>query len=271
MNEPLKTCIFIPCYNAATTLPKLLERIPAEIKHDVKQIFMVDNDSEDNTYLVGIGYRDQMKLDNMRVFKNKKNMGYGGSQKLAYAYAIKEGFDLVIMLHGDAQYAPEYLPQMIDYFRKDPEVHMVFGSRMLGDPLAGGMPLYRYWGNKFLTYMQNKFLGTRHSEFHSGYRLFRTEALKKVPLQLLSNDYHFDTEMMICLIKNKFKITESQIATYYGKEKNYVNVWDYGAHVLVATFCYWLHTKGLRRYPIYEDGAAADVDDILSHTEFTIY
>lgn len=267
----MKICIFIPCYNVAVTLPTVIDRIPEDIKKEVREIFVIDNNSEDNTYLVGIGYRDQMRIANMHIFKNKHNMGYGGSQKLAYAYAIKEGFDLVIMLHGDAQYAPEHLPEMIEIFKKDESVQMVFGSRMLGDPLKGGMPVLRYFGNRALTFVQNRLLGTRHSEFHSGYRLFRTEALRKIPLHLLSNDYHVDTEVMILFIKNGFKIAECAIATHYGKEKNHLNIWSYAQHVFVATFCYWLRTKGLRHYLLYEDGVVADVEAILAQAEYTVH
>ncbi|HOW28876.1 MAG TPA: glycosyltransferase family 2 protein [Elusimicrobiota bacterium] len=270
-SNPLKICIFIPCYNAASTLPKLIDRIPAEIKQEVRKIFMIDNASPDNTYLVGLAYREQMKMEKMLVFKNAVNMGYGGSQKLAYSHAIKEGFDLVVMLHGDAQYAPEHLPHMINLFKKDPTIDMVFGSRMRGHPLRGGMPIHRFLGNKVLTFMQNMFLGTHYSEFHSGYRLFRTSALKKIPLHLLSNDYHFDTEIMILFIKQKLKITECPIQTHYGDEKNYVNIWRYAVDVLVATFCYWLQKKGLRSYPQYEENRGADVEHILSNAKFTVY
>ena len=267
-----KICIFIPCYNATITLPKVLERIPKQIKDKVQEIFVVDNDSDDFTYLMAIGYREKKSdINNLKILKNVKNFGYGGSQKLAYAYAIKNDYDMVVMLHGDAQYAPEKLPVMIETMEKDQSIDLLFGSRMAGDPLKGGMPLHRYWGNKALTFIQNLLLRTKITEFHSGYRIFRTRALKNVPFHLCSSDYHFDTEMIILFIKNKFKIREVPIETYYGKEKNYVRIWQYGFNVLIATLCYWLSTKGLRSYELYKDGLKADVERIFSEFKTEIH
>ncbi len=267
----LKICIFIPCYNATTTLPKVLERIPGEIKEMVQEIFVIDNDSDDHTYLLAIGYREHSMVKNLQVFKNARNFGYGGSQKLAYAYAIKKGYDLVVMLHGDAQYAPERLPEMIKVFEANKSVDLLFGSRMLGDPLKGGMPLHRYWGNRVLTFIQNLLLETRVSEFHSGYRIFRASALEKVPFHLCSDDYHFDTEIIIQLIRNGFKIAEIPIDTHYGDEKNYVRIWSYGIRVLRATVAFYLHKKGIRRYPLYEKGIKADIDKMLTEFKTQIY
>ena len=267
-----RICIFIPCYNATSTLPKVFERIPPEIKEKVEEIFVVDNDSTDFTYLMAIGYREKKSdIKNLKILKNVKNFGYGGSQKLAYAYAIKNGYDMVIMLHGDAQYAPEKLPVMINKMENDESIDLLFGSRMAGDPLKGGMPLHRFLGNKALTCFQNFLLGTNISEFHSGYRIFRTSALKKIPFHLCSNDYHFDTEAIILFIKNKLKIAEVPIETYYGKEKNYVRIWEYGFNVLVATLCYYLSTKGLRKYELYKDGLKADTEKIFSEFKTEIY
>ena len=109
-----KIAIFIPAYNAAYTLPVVLDRIPPEIKEKVRQIFVIDNASPDNTYLIGIGYRQAKGLDKLEVFRNESNRGYGGSQKIAYRYAIDNGFDIVVMLHGDAQYAPEKIPALLE-------------------------------------------------------------------------------------------------------------------------------------------------------------
>lgn len=266
-----RICIFIPCYNATVTLPKVLERIPASIKDKVEEIFIVDNDSKDYTYLMAVGYRQSANISNLKILKNIRNFGYGGSQKLAYAHAIKQGYDMVVMLHGDAQYAPEKLPVMIETMEKDKSIDLLFGSRMLGDPLKGGMPLHRFLGNKTLTLIQNLFLGTNISEFHSGYRIFRTKALKEVPFHLCSNDYHFDTEIIILFTKNKFKISEVSIDTHYGDEKCYVNIWKYGLRVLLATFCYYLHTKGLRKYELYKDRIKADIDRILKELKTEIH
>ena len=267
-----KICIFIPCYNATVTLPKVLERIPQEVKEKVEEIFIVDNDSQDYTYLMAVGYREKKSdIKNLKIFKNEKNFGYGGSQKLAYAYAIKQGYDMVVMLHGDAQYAPEKLPVMIEKMENDESIDLLFGSRMKGNPLKGGMPLHRFIGNKVITFIQNFFLGTNISEFHSGYRIFRTRALAKVPFHLCDSYYHFDTEIILLFVKNKLQIDEVEIPTYYGKEKCYVNIWKYGIHVLRATFCFWLYTKGLRHYELYKDGLKADIDKIFSEFKTEIH
>lgn len=267
-----KICIFIPCYNAISTLPKVFKRIPKEVKEKVEEIFVVDNASEDYTYLMAIGYREKNSdIKNLKIFKNSRNFGYGGSQKLAYAYAIKQGYDMVVMLHGDAQYAPEKLPVMIEAMEKDKNIDLLFGSRMSGAPLKGGMPLHRFLGNKALTFIQNLLLGTKISEFHSGYRIFRTSALAKVPFHLCSNDYHFDTESIILFIKNKFKISEVPIETYYGKEKNYVKIWEYGINVLTATLAFFLHKIGIKKYELYKDGAQADTDKIFKEFKSEIY
>lgn len=271
-SEKSKICIFIPCYNATITLPKVLERIPVQIKERVEEIFVVDNNSDDYTYLMAIGLRQQRSdLKNFKVLKNASNFGYGGSQKIAYSYAIKQGYDMVVMLHGDAQYAPEKLPVMIEEMDKDKSIDLLFGSRMKGDPLKGGMPFHRFLGNKALTFFQNFLLGTKISEFHSGYRIFRTSALEKIPFHLCSNDYHFDTETIILFIKNRFKIAEVPIPTFYGNEKNYVKIWEYGINVLITTICYFLHTKGLRKYGLYKDGIKADTEKIFREFKTEIH
>jgi len=243
-----KFAIYIPAYNAASTLPNVLERIPANIKESVEEILIVDNASEDNTHLVAIGYQRQNETDlhSLQVIRNQRNEGYGGSQKIAYQRAIDKEFDYIAMLHGDAQYAPELLETLVEPVLRG-EADMVFGSRMQGDPRKGGMPLIRYWGNRFLTALQNALLGTHLSEFHSGYRVYSVEALRKIPFHRLSSDYHFDTEIIIVMKHLGMRIAERPIPTHYGGEKNYVNVWRYGMDVVVTTVTYFLHQKGWRR------------------------
>ncbi len=248
----LKIAIFIPAYNAAYTLPVVLDRIPPEIKEKVQKIFVVDNASPDNTYLIGIGYREAKGLDKLEVFRNDHNRGYGGSQKLAYRYAIDNGFDIVVMLHGDAQYAPEKIPYLLEPLERG-QADMVFGSRIAGLPLKGGMPLYKFLGNKLLTAIQNRILGLNLTEFHSGFRVFRCAALAQVPFELCSNDYHFDTDIIIQFKIKGLRIVEMPIPTYYGKEKCGVNVVSYGLNVLKSMATYWLWSKGLLKIPMFDD------------------
>ncbi len=246
-----KIAIFIPAYNAAYTLPVVLDRIPEEIKRKVQQIFVIDNASPDNTYLIGIGYREQKGLDKLEVFRNETNRGYGGSQKRAYRYAVDNGFDIVVMLHGDAQYAPEKIPYLLEPLEKG-EADMVFGSRIAGLPLKGGMPLYKFLGNKFLTGVQNWMLGMNLTEFHSGFRLFRCAALAQIPFELCADDYHFDTDIILQMQIKGLRIIERPIPTYYGKEKSGVNVVQYGLNVLRSMSEYWLWSKGLLSVPKFD-------------------
>jgi glycosyltransferase involved in cell wall biosynthesis len=241
-----KIAIFIPAFNAASTVVKVLDRIPAKLKHQVGEIFVIDNHSTDNTSMVVVGYKEQHNMHNLEVIRNPQNMGYGGSQKIAYKRCIDKGYDCVAMLHGDAQYAPELLETLIAPVVNG-EADMVFGSRMSGNPLKGGMPIIRFLGNRALTTMQNFFLGTSLTEFHSGYRVFSVDALKKLPLEKFSSDYHFDTEIIILFVDKKLRIKEMPIPTHYGDEKNYVNIWDYGMRVLISTATYFFHKLGLRR------------------------
>jgi len=242
-----KIAIFIPTYNAAKTLPILLDRIPDEIKDNVKEIFIIDDASQDNTYLIGVGYKNLSGMGNLQVFKNEKNKGYGGNQKFAYDYAIKKGFDIVVMLHGDAQYAPEMIPKLLEPFEKEDDIALVFGSRMRGNPLKGGMPFYKYIGNIILTYIENKVLKMSISEYHSGFRIYNCHALKKIPFYKCSDDFHFDSDILIQLKLKNFKIRERPIPTHYGQEKSHVNVFKYGLDILKSLTEYKLHQKGIKK------------------------
>lgn len=241
-----KIAIYIPAYNAAATLPRVLARIPDDIKRRVDEIFVVDNDSADNTWLVAEGCRHIQHLTNLEVIRNPSNLGYGGSQKLAYRRCLERGHRCVAMLHGDAQYAPELLASLIDPVVRG-EADLMFGSRMQGDPRAGGMPLIRFWGNRFLTTTQNRLLGLRLSEYHSGYRVYSVDALARLPFEALSSDYHFDTEIIILFAHYGLRIAERPIPTCYGGEKCYVNVWRYGLDVLITTASFYAHRRGWRR------------------------
>jgi len=239
-----KIAILILGYNVADTLVSVLDRIPQEIKDRVEEIFVLDDCSTDNTAQVGEDYKKKHKLSKLHIYRNKKNLGYGGNQKKGYTYAIKKGYDIVVMLHGDGQYAPEELPRLLKPLEEG-KADMVFGSRMTGDPLKGGMPFYKYLGNKFLTTIENILLGTNLSEFHSGYRIYNMHALKKVPFEKCSNYYSFDTDIIIQLIGNNLRIVELPIPTHYGKEISYLNCFTYGFKVLGSVMDYKMHTWGL--------------------------
>jgi glycosyltransferase involved in cell wall biosynthesis len=245
-NKP-RLLVFVIAYYAESTLRWVLERIPATIFQEYDcEILVVDDGSEDRTFAIGREYQDSHPEIRMTVLRNEFNQGYGGNQKIGYSYAIAEGFDFVAMVHGDGQYAPEELPRLVAPLR-DGEADAVFGSRMLERfaALKGGMPLYKYVGNRVLTAVQNKMLGTHLSEFHSGYRIYSVQSLEKLPFKLNSNDFHFDTEIIIQLLNAEARIVELSIPTYYGDEICRVNGMKYAKDVLLATAKNAAHRSGL--------------------------
>ncbi len=239
--------IFVIAYWAESTLTKVLDRIPRSIFSDYEcEILVIDDASEDRTFQIGREYRERHPEMRMTVLRNEFNQGYGGNQKVGYAYAIAEGFDFVAMVHGDGQYAPEELPTLVAPLR-DGRADAVFGSRMttrLG-ALKGGMPLYKYFGNRVLSSLQNLLLGTRLTEFHSGYRVYAIAALKRIAFPLNSNQFHFDTEIIIQLLNARQRIAELPIPTYYGDEICRVNGMKYAADVMRVTIQNVFHRAGL--------------------------
>lgn len=245
--------IFIVAYNAAGTLRSVLDRIPQQTWDRVEEVFVFDDSSQDDTFLVGLGYRELHNKKKLTVIRNRENQGYGGNQILGYKYAIEKGYDIVALLHGDGQYAPEALPQLLAPLERG-EADAVFGSRMMrrGDALKGGMPLYKYVGNKVLTTFENALLGMNLSEFHSGYRLYSTAALKDIPFERNTHDFHFDTQIIIQMQAAGKRIVELPIPTYYGDEICYVNGMSYARNVAKSVFEYQLHNLSIRHAPEYE-------------------
>ena len=244
--EP-RVLVFVIAYHAETTLRAVLERIPASIFETLDcEVLVVDDASVDRTFQIGCEYRDSHPEVPMTVLRNEYNQGYGGNQKVGYAFAIEQGFDFVAMLHGDGQYAPEALPQLVQPLLNG-EADAVFGSRMMTrfGALKGGMPMYKYVGNTILTRLQNALLGSNLSEFHSGYRIYSVKALRQLPFRLNSNDFHFDTEIIIQLLNARLRIRELPIRTYYGDEICRVNGMKYAKDVMIATLQNALHRAGL--------------------------
>ena len=228
--------IFIVAYNAETTIEKVLSRIPASLYSDDVEVLIIDDSSKDGTFVKGFRYQQRNSEFKITVLRTPENQGYGGNQKLGYRYAIDNGFDIVALVHGDGQYAPEKLPELLDPLIRD-EADAVFGSRMLDKREArhGGMPLYKWIGNQILTAFQNRLLGTALSEFHSGYRLYATSALAQIPFEKNTNDFHFDTEIIIQFVLKKLRIVELPIPTFYGDEICYVNGINYAWHIVRST------------------------------------
>ncbi len=253
--------IFVIAYYAEKSLRQVLERIPAEIfaAYDC-EILVVDDASEDRTFAIGREYQSVHPEIQMNVLRNEFNQGYGGNQKVGYAYAAREGFDFVAMVHGDGQYAPEELPRLVQPLR-DGEADAVFGSRMMTrfGALQGGMPLYKFVGNRILTSVQNFLLRSKLSEFHSGYRVYRVSALERIHFRINSNDFHFDTEIILQLMNAGQRIVELPIPTYYGDEISRVNGMKYAKDVVLATLRNVAHRSGVlhqRRFESIEPGPA---------------
>ncbi|MEO6872643.1 MAG: bifunctional glycosyltransferase/class I SAM-dependent methyltransferase [Chthoniobacterales bacterium] len=231
-----RVLIFIVAYNAATTIERVLARIPASLHQAGVEVLVIDDSSQDETFRRGLSYQQSHAALKMTVLRTVENQGYGGNQKLGYCYAIDEGFDIVALVHGDGQYAPEELPTLLDPLLRG-EADAVFGSRMIDKRAAraGDMPLYKWLGNQVLTTFQNKVLNTRLSEFHSGYRLYATRALAQVPFSKNTHDFHFDTEIIIQFVLKGLRIVELPIPTFYGDEICHVNGLRYALDVFRAT------------------------------------
>jgi glycosyltransferase involved in cell wall biosynthesis len=210
--------ILIVTYNALATILPVLKRIPPSVWRNVEEIVIFDDDSQDATYELAVGLKALRHLPKLQVLKHPRNLGYGGNQKAGYRYFMGKGFDLVVLLHGDGQYAPEILARLYAPIIAG-EADAVFGSRMMttyGGPLKGGMPLYKFVGNRILTWYENRALGMRLTEFHSGYRAYDLHALAKIDFRHMTDDFHFDTEIIIKLHHQRFRIREVPIPTYYG-------------------------------------------------------
>ena len=238
--------IFIVAYNAEKTIGRVLDRIPEALRTPNVEVLIIDDSSKDATFQTGLKREAPSGDFSVTILRTPINQGYGGNQKLGYRYAIDHGFDVVALLHGDGQYAPEKLPALLEpFFTEDADA--VFGSRMInkGDALKGGMPAYKWVGNQLLTAFQNTLLGTRLSEFHSGYRLYSTRALRRIPFERNSNDFHFDTDIIIQLHFAGLGIKEIPIPTFYGDEICHVNGMQYAWNICRTMVRAKFHEKNL--------------------------
>ncbi len=249
MPSPLadqRILIFVVAYNAERTIDSVLDRIPEELRKPNVEVLIIDDFSKDETFRVGLKREIHSGALKVTMLRNPENQGYGGNQKLGYRYAIDQGFDVVALLHGDGQYAPEKLPTLIQPLL-DGDADAVFGSRMIhkSDALKGGMPFYKWIGNQILTRFQNAMLGTKLSEFHSGYRLYSTKALRGIPFERNSNDFHFDTDIIIQLHFAGLRMLELPIPTFYGDEICHVNGLQYAWQIFRTMLRSKCHEKNL--------------------------
>ncbi len=242
-----RVLVFVAAYQAECTLEGVLARIPRALFSDYDcSVLVIDDASSDRTVEVGKNYQLRHPELPLTVLSNANNLGYGGNQKVGYAHAIASQADAVVLLHGDGQYAPEELPYLLNPVCTG-DADAVFGSRML-EPFAalrGGMPLHKFIGNKVLTCLQNHLLGSKLSEFHSGYRVYSVAFLKQLRFESNANEFHFDSEIIIQILNAGGRILELPISTHYGDEVCRVEGLKYARDVLRVTLQNVAHRAGL--------------------------
>ncbi|MFZ9910841.1 MAG: glycosyltransferase family 2 protein [Ilumatobacteraceae bacterium] len=232
----MKIGILVVAYEASATLESVLNRIPSDFRSTLHTILVCDDASSDDTYQVGMRVKESRPDLPLEVIRRPVNLGYGGNQKAGYRWMIDHGLDVVVLLHGDGQYAPEFLPRMVAPI-VDGRADVVFGSRMLerGAALRGGMPKYKFVGNKILSFLQNRIAGVSLSEWHSGYRAYSVASLARVGFELNADYYDFDTQIILQMIESHQRILEIPIPTFYGDELSRVNGIRYGWRILKHT------------------------------------
>ncbi len=234
-----KVVVIMPAYNAEKTLEQTYNDISQDF---VDEIILVDDFSSDDT-------KEIAKKLNITTIVHDRNRGYGGNQKSCYKAALKAGADIIIMVHPDYQYTPKLIPAMATMMAFE-GYDAVIASRMLGNgALKGGMPLYKFVANKFLTAFENLFLGENLTEYHTGFRGFTREILETLPLESCSDDFCFDNEMLALIFWNNYKIGEISCPTKYFKEAssiNFIRSCKYGFEVLFISIMYRFGKMGLK-------------------------
>jgi len=241
-----KIIVVLPAYNAEQTLRQTYDEIPHEI---VDETILVDDASLDMTVNLA-------KELNIETFRHPSNRGYGANQKTCYLKALERGADIVVMLHPDYQYTPKLITAMVSLIAND-LYDVVLGSRILGvGALKGGMPRYKYFANRLLTFVQNLILNYKLSEYHTGYRAFSKRVLTELPLLENSGDFVFDNEMLAQIIYFGFDIAEITCPTIYFKEASSIrfsrSIW-YGLGVLWTSIKFWISKHHIKKFPLFDE------------------
>lgn len=227
-----KTIIVLPAYNAGKTLEKTVKAIP---KNVADQIILVDDGSIDGTL-------DLAKKLGLTVYRHKKNKGYGANQKSCYKRALKNGADIIVMLHPDYQYDPKLIPHLVDFIADD-YFDIMLGSRIRSrkEALSGGMPVYKYWANRMLTMFENIVTGQNLGEWHTGMRAYSSKVLKKICFESFSDDFVFDTQMLLASVKLGFRVGDIPVPVRYLPESSSINIFRsvrYGLQTVKETLKY---------------------------------
>ncbi len=241
-----KIIVILPAYNAEKTLEATYREIPFDIVDDV---ILVDDLSSDNTV------KEAKRLGIKHIVRHERNKGYGANQKSCYNKALELDADIVVMLHPDYQYTPKLIHSMC-YLIANGVYEVVIGSRILGKgALKGGMPMYKYIANRFLTLVQNILMNQKLSEYHTGYRAFSSKVLKNIPYMNNSDDFVFDNQMIAQIFYTGYEIAEITCPTKYFEEASSINLKrsiKYGLGVLCTAFQYFLQKAGVAQFKIFK-------------------
>ncbi len=239
-----KVCVVLPAYNAESTLAQTVEEIPMDLVDDV---ILVDDGSHDRTV-------ERARSLGLHTVVHPRNRGYGGNQKTCYREALARNADIVVMLHPDYQYTPRLLPALTSAVASG-LYHVAIGSRILGSgALRGGMPIYKYFSNRVLTFVQNLLLGYKLSEYHTGYRAFSREILEKLPLEENDDDFVFDNQMLAQAVWFGYEICEITCPTLYHAEASSISFRRsvrYGFGVLGTSLLFRLAKWGVVRPRVF--------------------
>jgi glycosyltransferase involved in cell wall biosynthesis len=245
MPDRNKIVVVMPAYNAARTLRMTYAELPRDV---VDLVIVVDDGSSDETIQIA----RQLGLE---LFVHNRNYGYGANQKTCYREALKAGASIIVMVHPDYQYDPTLLPQIIKPI-KDGTADVVLGSRLLGgNAIKQGMPWWKYISNRFLTGLENRVFGLKLSEYHTGYRAYRREALESVNLDMNSDNFIFDQEIMAQFVQLKLRVAEVPVPTRYfpqASSASFVQSSVYGLSILLLLARYQLHRYGFLRQRKFE-------------------
>lgn len=244
-NKKLKVIVVMPAYNAEKTLKKTYDDIPEGVASDV---ILVDDGSHDKTVEIA-------KKLGIKTFVHPQNRGYGGNQKTCYTLALNEGADVVVMIHPDYQYDSSLAGEIVRPIIQR-RCDIVLGSRIRTrkEALEGGMPLYKYVANRLLTALQNSILGQNLSEYHTGFRAFHRNVLKKLPFHRFSDDFAFDQDILISAIKGNYRIDEIAVPVRYFPEASSINFCrsvKYGLGTLLSLMKYMISSMGIYQSRIF--------------------
>ena len=253
-----KIIVVLPAYNAEKTLKITVNEIDREV---VDKIILIDDNSSDKTTELGL------ELD-LIVYKHDKNLGYGGNQKTCYAIALNEGADIIIMVHPDYQYTPKLIPVM-GWMLANDLYDVVLGSRILGgNAIQGGMPIYKYIANRILTFAENILTGMKLSEFHTGFRAFTRKTIESLPIEMNSNDFIFDNQILLQIHSRGFGIAEISCPTKYFNEASSINLkrsMIYGMSCLGYGMLYLFYRFRIIKPRIFDKQTSIDLNFYKNH------